>query len=89
MIGALKEIEGGGRAGKAEDLFYKTNGSIQDKDSVEDTKVVCSSFPFLVIYVGQRYWLYMLDADIKIQEILIPGISGRESSLCKFCCCGK
>ncbi|XP_010490570.1 PREDICTED: uncharacterized protein LOC104768323 isoform X2 [Camelina sativa] len=39
LIGALKEIEGGGRAGKAKDLFYKTNGSIQDKDSAEDTKV--------------------------------------------------
>ncbi|KAL0875065.1 hypothetical protein Bca101_024770 [Brassica carinata] len=38
LIGALKEIEGGSRAEKAEDLFY-TNGSIQDKDSVEDTKV--------------------------------------------------
>ncbi|XP_024011514.1 uncharacterized protein LOC18017266 isoform X2 [Eutrema salsugineum] len=38
LIGALKEIEGGGRTDKAEDLFYKTNGSIQDKDSVEDTK---------------------------------------------------
>lgn len=44
LIGALKEIEGGSRAGKAKDLFYKTNGSIQDKDSVEDTKMVCSSF---------------------------------------------
>ncbi|KAJ4911512.1 HEAT repeat-containing protein [Raphanus sativus] len=39
LIGALKEIEGGSRAEKAEDLFYTTNGSIQDKDSVEDTKV--------------------------------------------------
>ncbi|CAH8338242.1 unnamed protein product [Eruca vesicaria subsp. sativa] len=38
LIGALKEIEGGSRAEKAEDLFYTTNGSIQDKDSVEDTK---------------------------------------------------
>ncbi|CAN6991438.1 unnamed protein product [Brassica oleracea var. botrytis] len=40
LIGALKEIEGGSRAEKAEDLFYATNGSIQDKDCVEDTKVV-------------------------------------------------
>ncbi|KAL0680428.1 hypothetical protein Bca4012_047275 [Brassica carinata] len=39
LIGALKEIEGGSRAEKAEDLFYATNGSIQDKDCVEDTKV--------------------------------------------------
>ncbi|KAH0895429.1 hypothetical protein HID58_044997 [Brassica napus] len=39
LIGALKEIEGGSRAEKAEDLFYTTNGSIQDKDCVEDTKV--------------------------------------------------
>uniref|UniRef100_A0A1J3J2M7 Symplekin n=1 Tax=Noccaea caerulescens TaxID=107243 RepID=A0A1J3J2M7_NOCCA len=38
LIGALKEIEYGGRVEKTEDLFYKTNGSIQDKDSVEDTK---------------------------------------------------
>ncbi|CAG7891074.1 unnamed protein product [Brassica rapa] len=40
LIGALKEIEGGSRAEKAGDLFYTTNGSIQDKDCVEDTKVV-------------------------------------------------
>ncbi|KAG5407955.1 hypothetical protein IGI04_004274 [Brassica rapa subsp. trilocularis] len=39
LIGALKEIEGGSRAEKAEDLFYTTNGSVQDKDCVEDTKV--------------------------------------------------
>ncbi|CAH8277050.1 unnamed protein product [Arabidopsis lyrata] len=39
LISAPKEIEGGGRAAKAKDLFYKTNGSTQDKDSVEDTKV--------------------------------------------------
>ncbi|KAJ0234958.1 Uncharacterized protein HA466_0270600 [Hirschfeldia incana] len=39
LIGALKDIEGGSRAEKAEDLFYTTNGSIKDKDSVEDTKV--------------------------------------------------
>ncbi|KAL1206764.1 hypothetical protein V5N11_002212 [Cardamine amara subsp. amara] len=45
LIGALKEIEGGGRAGKAKDLFYKTNGSIQDKDSVEDTKVSVEKNP--------------------------------------------
>ncbi|CAA7061832.1 unnamed protein product [Microthlaspi erraticum] len=38
LIGALKEIEDGGRVDKAEDLFFKTNGSIQDNDSVEDTK---------------------------------------------------
>ncbi|KAG7585282.1 hypothetical protein ISN45_Aa02g006480 [Arabidopsis thaliana x Arabidopsis arenosa] len=39
LISAPKEIEGGGRAAKAKDLFYKTNGSTQDKDNVEDTKV--------------------------------------------------
>ncbi|KFK24648.1 hypothetical protein AALP_AA8G006900 [Arabis alpina] len=45
LSGALKEVEGGGRAGKAEDLFYKTNGGIQDKDSVEDTKVSVGENP--------------------------------------------
>ncbi|CAH8269709.1 unnamed protein product [Arabidopsis lyrata] len=45
LISALKEIEGGGRAAKAKDLFYKTNGSIQDKDSVEDTKVSMEENP--------------------------------------------
>ncbi|XP_023635948.1 symplekin isoform X2 [Capsella rubella] len=45
LIGALKEIEGGCRAGKAKDIFYKTNGSIQDKDSTEDTKVSVDDNP--------------------------------------------
>ncbi|XP_010423951.1 PREDICTED: uncharacterized protein LOC104708990 [Camelina sativa] len=45
LIGALKEIEGGGRAGKAKDLFNKNNGSIQDKDSAEDTKVSVDEKP--------------------------------------------
>ncbi|CAH2074601.1 unnamed protein product [Thlaspi arvense] len=45
LNGALKEIEGGSRAVKAEDLFYKTNGSIQDKDSVEDAKVSVEENP--------------------------------------------
>ncbi|KAF8103777.1 hypothetical protein N665_0185s0049 [Sinapis alba] len=43
LIGALKEIEGGSRAEKAEDLFYTTNGSIQDKNSVEDKKFQVSA----------------------------------------------
>ncbi|VYS65520.1 unnamed protein product [Arabidopsis thaliana] len=45
LTSALKEIEGGGQAAKAKDLFYKTNGSIQDKDSVEDTKVSVEENP--------------------------------------------
>lgn len=44
LIVALKEIDGEGRASKAKDLFYKSSGSIQEKDSVEDTEAVCSSF---------------------------------------------
>jgi len=67
LTSALKEIEGGGQAAKAKDLFYKTNGSIQDKDSVEDTKVICSSFVYRCVCMRLSGFLGLciLNTDLK------------------------
>jgi hypothetical protein len=67
LTSALKEIEGGGQAAKAKDLFYKTNGSIQDKDSVEDTKVICSSFVYrcVCMCLSGFLGLCILNTDLK------------------------